>query len=310
MAGRRNTPAGTLPVQPGPQPAATVPVPDDDRSGRLVEQLSYQVAAGFALLYLLARLIAVSDRDPSTALAFLAASGIASTVAGAALQFVPLLFFFMAGAATLLAMSRSGLPRDRWRPYLFTAVGAWALVLVTVPSPLAPHRLVSLLAYGGVALALVVGAVHLVCPRHAWARQAPWVLAAVVVAVALLQVQLDRTVWIAPERITVAAVAGTRAVADQEEQDDEDDEDDASSALRSGTTDAVYLGYVLRSDDSWTTVLLEDPRTVLTFATDRIRARTVCTFPQARPAPPAADRLFDALRDDAREGPVTPSCSG
>jgi hypothetical protein len=308
------------------------------RLGPYFDQYAIQFLVGATALYILLRLLTITDRSPSIALAFVEASGLVSTILGLVLQLLPEVLLLAAAAATGIVLQRtlvrlatgtqeklSDDEHHAWTALYVVGTILWALVLTTVPSPIGEDGFSLAAEFGaGVAMILAIvgglyGAIRnrgeLGAPQITWKTY--WALPWLAVATGLLllsHVALDRRLWLPPERITVPAsvehlapetVAGTVARTAQSGQ--------STTGGRSGDQDSDDLGqlqdsivgYVLHADDEWTTVLLERPRVVVRLETDEIVDRTVCRL-AARSLPPSA--LLQLVGRQQRD--VTPPCQG
>lgn len=307
------------------------------RLQKLLEEAIVKLLVGAAALYILLRLLTITDHSASTALAFVESSGLVSTILGLALQLLPEALLLAAAGVTgivlqrVLAMAAASQddkqPRnddERFMRFGLYAAGTvlWALVLTTVPSPLGydafswAAEIIALLAlllaiarggYGASKKLPQLGSLQLSLRIY-------WSLAWLVASASLLllaHVALDRQLWLPPELITVPASVdrsgppagaaagvgtGVAASAGAPQLDGGDAQGQPQDSI---------VGYVLKADDQWTTVLLERPRVVLRLASDEIIDRTICRVAARRLPPPALKHLVGD-RDQDRD--VTPSC--
>lgn len=307
------------------------------RLGAYLDRYAVQLLIGVTALYILLRLLTITDRSPSIALAFVEASGLVSTILGLVLQLLPEALLLAAAGATGIVLQRtlvrfgtrhqevlSDDDRRMWAGLYVVGTVLWALLLTTVPSPIGEDRFsiaAQFIAIVAIILAVVGGLYGAIwkrpslgAPNIRW--QAYWALLWLAVAGGLLllsHVALDRRLWLPPERITVPASiehttsnTGARTVAPGEGGG-------ATIAGVTGQQDGGALGqpqdsivgYVLKADAEWTAVLLEQPRVVVRLKTSEIVDRTVCRL-TPRSLPPSA--LLQLAGRQQRD--VTPPCRG
>jgi len=302
-----------------------------------------QLLVGAASLYLLLRLLTITDHSPSTALAFVESSGLVSTVLGLVLRLLPEALVLAAAGVTGIVLQRvlalttasvDGRKRLADRERLVRAglwgagTGLWALVLTTVPSPLGYDNFswaAELIALGALALAIAGGAygamkrqVGFGALQISWKTY--WALPWLAVGSGLLllgHVALDRQLWLPPELITVpASIDRVSSTAGPEPAPAEDGGTLAGSAtqppaddVRSQPQDSI-VGYVLKADDRWTTVLLERPRVVVRLDSTKIVNRTVCRLAPRSLPPSTLKQLIGGRSQGAEDRDVTPPCEG
>jgi hypothetical protein len=305
-----------------------------------------QLLVGAASLYLLLRLLTITDHSPSTALAFVESSGLVNTVLGLVLQLLPEALLLAAAAVTGIVLQRvlalttasdgageASTVHERFVRAALYGAGTvlWALMLTTVPSPLGFDSFSSaaeLIAFGALVLAIVGGAYGAVKGRSElgslqlswktwktyWAL--PW-LAGGAALLLLGHLALDRQLWLPPELITVpASIERVGSAAGAEPAPAEDEATVAGSAAQPvaietrGQPQDSMVGYVLKGDDRWTTVLLERPRVVVRLDSAKIINRTVCRLaPRSLPLS-ALKRLIGGPDQAGDDRDVTPPCQG
>lgn len=291
-----------------------------------------QLLVGVTALYILLRLLTITDRSPSIALAFVESSGLVGTILGLVLQLLPEALLLAAAGATGIVLQRtlvkwamddkdspSDDERRVWSGLYVVGTILWTLVLTTVPSPLGEDPF-SLAAHFIASVALVlafVGGLYGVIRKRPelgalqikW--QTYWALLWLGLAGSLLllsHVALDRRLWLPPERITVPAsieaiAPATGAGTPAQGENGSVTEQQVGNVL--GQPQDSIVGYVLQADQEWTTILLEEPRVVVRLATSEIIDRTVCRLAE-RSLPPSA--LLQFVGRQQRD--VTPPCRG
>jgi hypothetical protein len=325
-------------------PAAAPPTSTVEQRPSLITRLraylhryAVQLLIGVTALYILLRLLTITDRSPSIALAFVEASGLVSTILGLVLQLLPEALLLAAAGATGIVLQRtlvrlamshqevlSNDDRRLWTGLYVAGTILWALLLTTVPSPIGEDGfsiVAQFIAIVAIVLAVVGGLygargkrLSLGAPSITW--RGYWALSWLAVAGGLLllsHVALDRRLWLPPERITVPASikhttsnTGARTVAPGE----------SGGATIPGVTEQQdggalgqpqdsIVGYVLKADAEWTAVLLEQPRLVVRLKTSEIVDRTVCRL-TPRSLPPSALLQFRGRHQQD----VTPPCRG
>jgi hypothetical protein len=301
-----------------------------------LDQYAVQLLIGVTALYILLRLLTITDRSPSIALAFVEASGLVSTILGLVLQLLPEALLLAAAGATgivlqrtlvRLAMSHQEVLTDddrrMWAGLYVVGTILWALLLTTVPSPVGEDGFsiaAQFIAIVAIVLAFLRGLYGAIWKRPSLGANINWrdYWALVWLAVAgglllLSHVGVDRHLWLPPERITAPASiehttsntsartaapgeSGGVTIAGVTGQQDSD-------AL--GPPQDSIVGYVLAADAEWTTVLLEQPRVVVQLKTSEIIDRTVCRL-TPRSLPPSA--LLQLVGRHQRD--MTPPCRG
>jgi hypothetical protein len=307
------------------------------RLGAYLDKYAVQILIGVTALYILLRLLTVTDRSPSIALAFVEASGLVSTILGLVLQLLPEALLLAAAGATGIVLQRtlvrlamshqevlSDDDRRMWAWLYVVGTMLWALLLATVPSPIGEDGFsvaAQIIAIVAIILAVVRGLYGAIgkrpslgAPNIKW--QAYWALLWLAVAGSLLlvsHVALDRRLWLPPERITVPASIEHTTSNTSARTAAPSESGDATSAGVTGQQDGTALsqpqdsivGYVLKADAEWTAVLLEQPRVVVRLKTSEIIDRTVCRL-TPRSLPPSA--LLQLVGRQQRD--VTPPCRG
>lgn len=235
-------------------------------------------------MFVLSRLVAVSDYSGATTLAVVNALGIPGTLTGAAVQVVPMLLVLAATSvsaewaqlyvASRYALSSSSSSSSSQRrlvtPYAAAAAILWLLVFLTVPSPVSASRPVAIgtFVFAFSALALVALKAWRGTPRGlpgetSWGVRT-FLTGALLLAV--IQVVWDNAMWLPAERISIL-----RAALPTEPQQTQD------GAPQPGLP-SEFVGYVLRSDENWTAVMLDRPRLVIQLRTREMVARDVCSI--------------------------------
>jgi hypothetical protein len=301
-----------------------------------LDQYAVQLLVGVAALYILLRLLTITDRSPSIALAFVESSGLVGTILGLVLQLLPEALLLAAAGTTGIVLQRtlvrwamdddteslSDDERRVWTGLYVVGTILWALMLTTVPSPLGEDRFspaAQLIGSVAVILAFVAGLYGAIRKRPEFGapqfkRQTYWALPWLAVAGSLLllsHVALDRRLWLPPERITVPASIEEIAAATGTGTPARGGSGGATAAGGTGQQvgDVVdqpqdsIVGYVLKADQEWTTVLLDEPGVVVRLPTSQIIDRTICRL-AARSLPPSA--LLQLAERPQRD--VTPPC--
>jgi hypothetical protein len=305
-----------------------------------LEPYVVQLLIGAVAFYILLRLLTITDHSPPTALAFVESSGLVSTILGLVLQLLPEALLLTAASVTAIVLQRvlalaTARPGEQepandgerlLRAALYV-VGTilWALLLTAVPSPLG-YDTFSLTAE---AIALV--AVALAVARGGYARRKKkpelgglqvswrtyWALPWLAMGAGLLllsHVALDRQLWLPPELITVpASIERIGLSAKAQTSRPENGGQVSGGAIEpqanevGGQPQDSIVGYVLRADEEWTTILVERPRVLLRLDSSKIVDRTVCRL-AARSLPPSA--LMQLLGGRYQDRDVTPPCQG
>jgi hypothetical protein len=211
------------------------------------------------------RIARVSNFDATTARGVLESSGLVQVIAGTLLPLVPTALFLGALALSVYAF-RERTPLARMSRVLAPPVAIFCVVLF-------PWGILVLLVAG----ALVVLAIEWQLARRRSRRvfgsiDSNWLLGAGALLV-LAQIFIYGTMWLPAERVET----------------------------RQGAT---TVGYVIESDFVWTSVLLEESRSIRRFRTESVRSRTVCQVEESDID--GESSLVDLLTD--RRRPKYPEC--